>query len=41
MMKGEGSPALDFGNAPHPWALPIRKHKAKFIINQTYIDHEA
>jgi hypothetical protein len=32
--------ALHFGNVPHPWALPIIKHEAKFIMNQAYIDHE-
>jgi hypothetical protein len=26
--------------SPHPWALPIIKHKAKVIMNQTDIDHE-
>jgi hypothetical protein len=25
---------------PHPWVLPIIKHEANFIINQTYIDLE-
>jgi len=30
-----------FGNAPHPWALSTVKHEAKFIINQTYVDHKA
>jgi len=26
--------------SPTPWALPILEHKAKFIMNQTYVDHE-
>jgi hypothetical protein len=33
--------APHFVNVPHPWALPIVKHNTKFIMNQTYIDHEA
>jgi hypothetical protein len=32
--------APHFGNVPHPWALPIVEHQAKFIMNQTYVDHE-
>ncbi len=32
--------APHFGNVPHPWALLIIKHKAKFIMNQTYVNHE-
>jgi hypothetical protein len=28
-------------NVPHPWALPIVKQEAKFIMNQIYINHEA
>jgi hypothetical protein len=29
-------------NVPHPWHLPIvNHHEAKFIMNQTSIDHEA
>jgi hypothetical protein len=31
--------ALYFGNVPHPWALPIIKQKANFIMNQTYINY--
>jgi hypothetical protein len=31
---------LHFEIVPHPWALPIIKHKAKFIVNQTYVNHE-
>jgi hypothetical protein len=31
---------LHSGNVPHPWALPIVKHEAKFIMNQAYIDDE-
>jgi hypothetical protein len=27
--------------SPHPWALPIIKHKTKFIMNQSYVDREA
>ncbi len=26
---------------PCPWALPIIKHEANFIMNQTYINHKA
>jgi len=25
--------------SPHPWALLIIKHEARFIMNQTYGDH--
>ncbi len=32
--------APQFGNVPNPLALPIVKHEAKFIINQTYVDHK-
>jgi hypothetical protein len=33
--------ALHFGNVPHPWALPlVKKHEPKFIMNQTYVDHQ-
>jgi hypothetical protein len=32
--------APHFGKVPNPRALPIIKHKAKFIMNQTYVDHE-
>jgi hypothetical protein len=35
------SPASHFGNVPHPWDLPIIKHEAKFIMNQTYVYHQA
>jgi hypothetical protein len=31
---------LHFGNVPHPWALPIIKHEAKFIMNHIYVDHK-
>jgi len=31
---------LHFGNVPHPWALPIIKHEAKFIMNHTYVNHK-
>jgi len=30
-----------FGNVPHPWALPIAKHEATIMVNQTYVDHKA
>jgi len=33
--------AWHFVNVPSPWALPIVKRKTKFIMNQTYVDHEA
>jgi hypothetical protein len=39
-MRRYPSLALHFGNVSHPRALHIVKHKAKFIMNQTYIDHE-
>jgi hypothetical protein len=29
-----------FGIVPHPWALLVIKHKSKFIMNQTYVDHK-
>jgi hypothetical protein len=35
----ESNPA--FGNVHHPLALPIVKGKAKFMMNQTYVDHKA
>jgi hypothetical protein len=35
------SPASHFENVPHPCTLPIIKHETKFIMNQTYVDHEA
>ncbi len=28
-------------NVPHPWDLPIAKHEAKFMMNQTYVNHKA
>jgi hypothetical protein len=28
-------------NVPHPWALPIVKQETKFIMNETYVDHQA
>jgi len=28
-------------DVPHPWALPVIKHKTKFIMDQTYVDHKA
>jgi hypothetical protein len=31
---------MHFGNVRHPRALPIVKCEAKFIMNQTYVDHE-
>jgi hypothetical protein len=34
------SSTLHFGNVPHPWALPIIKHEAKFIMNHTYVNHK-
>jgi len=40
-MRRQSSLAPHFGNVPHPWALPVIKHKEKFIMNQTYVDHEA
>jgi hypothetical protein len=33
--------ALRFRNAPHPRALPIIKCEAKFIKNQTHVNHQA
>ncbi len=33
------SQAPHFGNVPHPKAFTIVKHEAKFIMNQTYINH--
>jgi hypothetical protein len=32
--------ALHFGNVPHHKSLPIVKHEANFITNQTYVDHK-
>ncbi len=37
-MRRQLSPAPQLRNVPHPWALPIIKHKMKFIMNQTYVD---
>jgi hypothetical protein len=34
------NPASHFQNVPQPWPLPIVKHNAKFIVNQTYVDHK-
>jgi hypothetical protein len=34
----ESSPLFFLENGPHPWALPIVKHKAKFIMN--YVNHD-
>jgi hypothetical protein len=39
-MRQQPSLVLHFGNVPHPWALSIGQHKSKFIMNQTYIDHQ-
>jgi hypothetical protein len=30
-----------WGVSPHPWALPMVKHGAKFIMNQIYVNHKA
>jgi hypothetical protein len=30
-MRGKLGLPLHFGNVPHPWALPLGKHEAKFI----------
>jgi hypothetical protein len=27
------SPTSHFGNVPHPWALPIERHKPNIIMN--------
>ncbi len=32
---------LHFGDVSHPSTSPIVKHKAKFIMNQSYVDHKA
>ncbi len=31
---------MHFENVLHPWALPIVNWEAKFIMNQTYVDHK-
>ncbi len=41
LVQGGGILKISFGNVPRPWASPILKHEAKFIVNQTYIDREA
>jgi len=37
----ESNSTPHFENVPDPWALPIINHKVNYIMNQTYIDHEA
>jgi len=39
-MRQQPSLAPHFGKVPNPRALPIIKHEAKFIMNQTYVGHE-
>ncbi len=41
MMRQQSRLVLRFGIVHYPWALTIGQHKSKFIMNQTYIDHEA